>query len=236
MSDPRLREECLERVPGSDADGDVVLVGTLHDHPASAHRVQSVVERESPAVLALELPPLAVPLFEHHATDTMTPPTFGGEMSAAIQAADGAEVVGVDGPSLAFLGRVVATLHRERASLTTVRSTARSVLSLTKTALTRRVAAAFTALTALQMTVDVPTVYDAGWSDDAERQAADERALMETAEAMRSAFDPPPAADVRTTARERHMADRLTTLRARGDVVAVVGQGHVDAVAAHLRD
>ncbi|MBX0322281.1 hypothetical protein EGH21_04445 [Halomicroarcula sp. F13] len=195
-----------------------------------------MVERESPAVLALELPPLAVPLYEHHASDAMTPPTFGGEMSAAIQAADGAAIVGIDGPSPSFLRRVVAALHRERASLETVRRTAQSVLSLTKTALTRRLAATLATLTAVQVTVDVPTVYDAGWGDDAERQATDERERMETAEAMRSAFDPPPPAAVRTTARERHMADRLATLRSRGDVVAVVGQGHGDAVAARLAD
>jgi len=232
--DPRVDAAAIERV-GSD-DGTVVLVGVLHDHPASTYRVRAVVEAVDPAVLALELPPLAVPLAACHATDERTPPTLGGEMSAAIQAADTDRVVGVDGPATGFLWHLVDELRAERASLDTLRRTASRLRSITTTALGRRVAAAVAALTALQVTVDPPTVYDTGHSDDPTRQAAEERRRVETAVSMLRAFAPPPAAEVVRSARERYMTERLKALRTTGDVVAVVGMAHLDAVADALRD
>ena len=226
-SDPRLDEDCIERVGG------VVLVGVLHDHPASTYRVRTVIETVDPDVLALELPPLAVPLAVHHATDERTPPALGGEMSAAIQAADTDRVVGVDGPSVGFLRYLAAELYAERAAPDTVRRAAAALRSVTSRAVTRRLTAAVAALTTLQVVVDPPTAYDTGLADDPERQAAEERRRVDTARSMLQAFAPPPAAAIRRSARERYMADRLAALS--GDVVAVVGLAHLDAVGSHLR-
>jgi pheromone shutdown protein TraB len=195
-----------------------------------------MLDAVAPDVLALELPPLAVPLADHHAADERTPPTFGGEMSAAIQAADTDRVVGIDGPSLGFLRYLAAELYDRDASLSTVKKTAEAVRSVTATALTRRVAAAVAMTMTVQLAVDAPTAYDTGRTDDPERQAEEERRRVETAESMLQAFSTPPAAAISRTARERYMADRLATLGRTGDVVAVVGMAHLDPVAGHLRD
>jgi pheromone shutdown protein TraB len=233
-SDPRLSPEYVERIRSD--DGDVVLVGTVHDHPASAYRARTVVERESPTVLALEAPPLSVPLFEHHAATERTPPRFGGEMSAAIQAADTDHVVGIDGPTASFLGRLLRRLWRERASLETIRTTGQALTGATRAALRARLAATLVTLTTFRVAVDTPTVYDTDRDDDPDRQAADERDRVRTATTMLSAFEPPPAAIVRTSTREQYMADRLAALRETGDVVAIVGMAHLDGVVSRLRE
>jgi len=227
-TDPRLDEATIARVGG------VVLVGVLHDHPASVYRVRTVVEAVDPDALALELPPLAVPLAAHHAADERTPPALGGEMSAAVQAAGTDRVVGIDGPSVGFLRYLAAELYAEGAAPATVRRAAASLRSVTSRAVTRRATASVAALTAVQVAVDPPTTYDTGRADDPAHQAAEERRRVDTAQSMLQAFRPPPAAAIRRAARERYMADRLGALA--GDVVAVVGLAHLDAVAGHLRD
>src|SRR6056297_2195481 len=100
LTDPRMNDEYVRRLP----DAGVTLVGVVHDHPASVHRAREVVRERDPDVVALEAPPLAMPLYETYARESRTPPTFGGEMSAAAQAAreEDAEVVGIDGPTVAF--------------------------------------------------------------------------------------------------------------------------------------
>ncbi|WP_277539971.1 hypothetical protein [Haloarcula laminariae] len=229
-ADPRLGEAHIERVGG------VVLVGVLHDHPASVYRVRSVVDRVDPDAVALELPPLAVPLAVRQAADERTPPTLGGEMSAAVQAADTDRVVGIDGPSAGFLRYLAAELYAERASADTVRKVAAGLRSVTARAVKRRAAAAVTALTSVQLAVDPPTTYDTGRTDDPARQAEEERRRADTARSMLRTFAAPPAAAVRRAARERYMADRLAALGGTDEVVAVVGLAHLDAVAGHLRD
>jgi len=229
-ADPRLDETTIARV------GKVVLVGVLHDHPASIYRVRTVIDAVSPDVLALELPPLAVPLAAHHAADERTPPALGGEMSAAVQAADADRVVGIDGPSVGFLRYLATELRAERAAPETIRRTAAALRSVTSRAVTRRLVAAVASLTTVQVAVDPPTAYDTGRGDDPVAQAAEERRRVDTAQSMLRAFTPPPAAAIRRTARERYMADRLAAFSGTGDMVAVVGLAHLDAVAGYLRD
>ena len=79
-SDPRVTGEFVRRV--SNDAGTVTLVGVVHDHPASSYRVRQVVEDVDPEVLALELPPISIPLYEQYASSDRNPPVFGGEMSA----------------------------------------------------------------------------------------------------------------------------------------------------------
>lgn len=229
-TDPRLDETHLERA------GSIVLVGVLHDHPASIYRVRTVVDTVDPDALALELPPLAVPLAVRQAADEHTPPALGGEMSAAVQAADTDRVVGIDGPSIGFLRYLAAELYAERAAPDTVRKAATGLRSVTSRAVRRRVAAAVTALTAVQVAVDPPTTYDTGRTDDPAQQAEDERRRIDTARSVLRTFASPPAAAIRRAARERYMADRLAALGGTADVVAVVGRAHLDAVAGRLRD
>ena len=66
----------------------LLVVGCVHDHPASVFRARSLVESLAPDVVAVELPGLAVPLFERVGrTADEGPDSVGGEMSAALPAA-----------------------------------------------------------------------------------------------------------------------------------------------------
>jgi pheromone shutdown protein TraB len=155
-------------------------------------------------------------------------------MSAAIQAADTDRVVGIDGPSIGFLRRLAAELYRQRASPSTLRTTAGALCSVTATALRSRLAGTVAAHTSVHPAVELPTAYDTDRSDDAETQAADEQERMRTAASMLRAFQPPPATAIHRAARERYMADRLSSLDSDGPVVAVLGKAHLDAVAERL--
>ena len=232
--DPRLSGEHVRTVSGS--SGTVTLVGVVHDHPASTFRVQSIVADQNPDILALELPPVALPLFEQYARDDRTPPVFGGEMSAAIQAASGARVVGIDGPTAGFTGRLVRTLYRNGSSLETTRRVIEGMLSATKQALVCRAASHLASVTGVRLEVDSPLTYETGWDDDPERQAVDERMHLDRARSVLDVFEPPRAMHIRDTAREAHMADKLDDLQKDGGVVAVVGRDHLDQITAQLSD
>lgn len=240
-TDPRISGDYLRRFTESngiehDAElGSVTLVGVVHDHPASKHRVRSVLEAVDPNVLALELPPIAVPLFEEYADVDRAPPRFGGEMSTAIQASSTARSVGIDGPTPAFTARLLRSLRRKQVSLDTLRSVLRGLTSVTKHAVVCRAAATLSRLTSLRVEVDAPIDHDTEWTDDPERQATDEHTQVRRAEAVLDAFEPSRASQFRDATREAHMADRLADLRSEGPVVAVVGIDHLDGVAAELR-
>ncbi len=233
-SDPRRTGDYVRRIPGGPGHGEVVLTGVVHDHPASRYRARSLVEAVDPEVLALELPPLAVPLFERYADDERTPPAAGGEMSAAIQAATTDAVVGIDGPTPAFLVRLARTLYREDAALSDVRAVLGGLVSVTRHAVACRLAASRVASRPDRPPVDAPVAPDSGRPDDPERQAADERSHIRRAESVLSAFGGLDAVHLRDVAREAHMAARLAALRREGTVVAVVGVGHLDALAERL--
>jgi len=235
QEDPRTTGENVRLLdaPGDDCN-DVVLVGVVHDHPASKHRVRTTVDDVEPDVLAVELPPLAVPLFERYATDERFPPVFGGEMSAAIRAAETDAVVGIDGPAPGFLLRLVRNLRREDSSASTVRRTLAGLASVTRHAVTCRLAASVAALTPVRPAVDGRVDHDCGPDDDPREQAADERDQIRRARAAMSVFGPSRATRLRDETREAHMASRLSTLRKDGRTVAVVGIDHLDAVADRL--
>ena len=226
--DPRITGDHLRSIDAP--TGTVTLVGVVHDHPASAFRVRTVVTDRDPDVLALELPPLSLPLFERYAEDTRTPPAFGGEASAAIQAATG-RVVGIDGPTLPFLRRLVARLRREDGSIETARGVLDGLTSVTRNALRCRFAASLAAATGVRVEVDSPVAYAADRTDGPRRQAEDERRQIDRARAVMDAFEPSRGASLGDDVREAHMADRLDDLRPEGDVVAVVGRHHLDRVA-----
>ncbi|WP_050033404.1 hypothetical protein [Halorubrum halophilum] len=230
--DPRITGQHLRSI--DTPTGTVTLVGVVHDHPASAYRVRSVVSDCDPEILALELPPLSLPIFERYAEDTRTPPVFGGEASAAIQAATTDRVVGIDGPTLPFVRRLAATLYREGGSLETVRGVLDRFTSVTKNALRCRLAGSIAAVTSIRMEVDSPVTYATDRTDGPDRQAENERRQIERARAVMDAFEPSRAVAFGDDVREAHMADQLAGFRNDGDVVAVVGRHHLDPVTEQL--
>jgi pheromone shutdown protein TraB len=247
-ADPRLTGEYVRRLGSDDSSdnasdgvandatdaGDVTLVGVVHNHPASKHRIRAVLDEVDPAVLGLELPPVAVPLYDFDADDWRTPPRFGGEMSTAIQAAATDRVVGIDGPDPGFVVRLVRNLLGEDASLSTARSVLSSLAGVTKRAVGCRLAAAVARTIGVRFDVSDPAAHDCSWADPPAAQARDERAQVERARTIAETFEQPATARVRDRTRDQHMASRLSDLRQEGDVVAVVGIAHLDPVCERL--
>jgi pheromone shutdown protein TraB len=229
-----MNEEFVRRLP----DAELTLVGVVHDHPASVHRARAVVRERAPEVVALEAPPLAVPLYETYADDSRTPPAFGGEMSAAAQAASerDAEVVGIDAPTPDFFARLAANCWSEAASLGTLRRVASGVAAVTRHALTCRLAAGVAERTSLRVEVDDPIDHDCSRTDPPAVQARDEREQARRSQSLLRAFDPPRPVKLRDETREECMAERLESLRSRGETVAIVGLDHLESVAATLRE
>lgn len=233
--DPRVTGDHVRRLPATPDGQRVILVGVVHDHPASTYRATQVVREARPDVLALELPPLAVPLFEAYARDERTPPAFGGEMSAAIQIAGTARAVGVDGPSLRFVRHLLAAVVDGRHSPGAAASLCRSLGSVTKHAAVCRLASILARQTGLRVEVDQPVEHEVDRSDDPAEQARDERSEIQAARTVMDVFQPAAASAARKPLREGHMAEQLSRLRREGEVVAIVGIGHLDALTTRLR-
>jgi hypothetical protein len=243
-ADPRLNEEYLRRLP----ELGLTLVGVVHDHPASVHRARAVVRERDPEAVALEAPPLATPLYrayaedsnseDSNAGDSQIPPRFGGEMSAAAQAADecDAEVVGIDGPTADFFARLARNCWRERASPETLRRVASGVASVTRHALVCRGAAEIAERTSLRVEVDSPVEHDCDRLDSPAVQARDERRQAKRSQSLLRAFDPPRPVRLRDETREECMAAKLETLCSQGETVAVVGLDHLDGVVEQLAE
>jgi len=233
-NDPRLTGEQIRRI--QNPSGTVTLVGVVHDHPASKHRVRSIIEDAKPDILALELPSLAIPLFESYAVDSRTPPLFGGEMSTAIQAVATDRIVGIDGPAPGFVAALGRTLLAENASRSTVQSVAGNLLSATKEAVVCRAAGVVADITSMRLEVDSPVEYETEWEDSPEAQAADEHTQLNRAHAVMDALEPSRAVAFQDMARESYMTDQIEKLSQQGDLVAVVGSGHLDEVTDQLRE
>ncbi|EMA33424.1 hypothetical protein [Halobiforma nitratireducens] len=241
IDDPRVTDRFCRRLPG--ADGDLLLLGVVHDHPASVGRVERVLEAVDPGpeTVALELPPAATPLYEAYARDADThPPRFGGEMSAAIRAAPDANIVGIDAPNWSFLRRVLTRLVADRASARTARRVVSSVGAASREAVTCRVAATLTNATSMTIAHDdhEPIEYDCTHDDPPERQASHERSHVAGVHALLGGIDADgdqSALAYRDDTREECMIDRLEQLRRdAGDVVAVVGIDHLERLADEL--
>ncbi|WP_049921939.1 hypothetical protein [Halopiger djelfimassiliensis] len=237
FADPRVTDRFCHRLGGP--AGDLLLLGVVHDHPASVGRVQRVLETVEPDVLALELPPAALPLYRAYARDKGNgdrPPRFGGEMSAAIRTAPDADIVGIDAPNWSFLRRLVTRLVADRVSSATARRVISSLGGATREALACRVAATLTHATSMTVTRDDPIEYDCSHDDSPARQAEHERSHVAGVQALLGsvATESTSALAVRDETRERCMVERLETLRTRGDTVAVVGVDHLETLAAEL--
>lgn len=230
-SDPRRTGEYVRHVAGTPAP--LTVVGVVHDHPASVYRARRTIEEVQPDVLALELPPVAVSLFETYASTVRQPPVFGGEMSAAIQAFDGTRTVGIDRPTPGYLLDLLGTVLAERPSPRVAGKLLSDTVSAARHAITCRVAATIADRTSVRLEVDAPTNHDADRSDTPSDQASDEGKQVRRSRAFANAFarsTQTRAADLEDETRERHMASRLAGLARDESVVAVVGIDHLEAI------
>ena len=234
VDDPRLSAQFLRSVPHSSA-GTVTLLGVVHDHPASVARVRLVCETLEPEVLALELPPAALPLYRTYAREDRSPPRFGGEMSAALQVSEDASVVGIDAPNWSFLRRLCTRLVADRVSPSVARRVLSSLGGATREALACRMAATLTHATSMTVTRDDPIEYTCTHEDTPACQADHERAHVAGIQALLAGTDDS-TLTYRDETRERCMIERLETARERGDVVAVVGVDHLEALECGLSE
>ena len=228
-SDPRITKHALVEVTPY-----ITLVGVVHDHPASCHRVRSVIADRQPSTLALELPPLAVPLFERYANPTDAMPDWGGEMSAAIEAYDGSTILGIDGPSQGFLSHGIESWRAGTLTTSDMLGFLRRVSGAMTTAIHARTAASLPSPLARRCRVGTPLDYAVDDTDDPRVQARDERNHVARARAVMDAMDPAAGVDHRDRIREDWMAAQLSSVSASESVVAVVGMGHLDALAERL--
>ncbi|WP_254537530.1 hypothetical protein [Halomarina litorea] len=214
--DPRVDPEFVRRVG---EDRPLYLVGTVHGHPASAYRARAVAAAVRPGVLALELSPTALPAFRAGRSDD--------EMSAAMAGAPGARHVGIDAVDGPFLTSLARRLVAERVDRGTVCTVVRNLTGVVRRSLEHRVRGRTPA-------VEPEATYDCTIEDPPAEQAANERAHVRKCATLLGATVSPPAQRVTNAAREERMARHLDALRREGSVVAVVGWGHVDALAALL--
>ena len=234
-ADPRVDPERVRCLDGDGDTGSVLLIGVVHDHPASVFRVSQLLTTFDPDVLALELPPLSIPLFRRYARDTDTPPRLGGEMSAAIGAAGAVLVVGVDAPNRRYLRTLVARL-RDAGSRDLLAAVARDTGAGLGQAVACRLGAVVGRLTPHTPRVYTHIPYETTLLDDPETQADHEDRHLARHRAFVDVVEPPPATALVDRTREDVMAARLHELRGEGDVVAVVGTNHLAPLAARLAD
>lgn len=244
LADPRISRRDFRHRPSTGDDGSVTLVGVVHDHPASTFRVVETIAALDPDVVALEIAPVAVPLFRQYASETGTDPetiasksSDGGEMSAAIGAAGDARVVGIDLPNASVVGTVLDSVRTESLSVRGVVQAGHAFGIQTLHALQCRISHA-----ASRIGVDVDPKLDArrdvySRTASPDDQADEEDKAIAAGTTLLRAFSRPPAMEAFDRAREAAMADELRTHCRNGtDVVAVVGHAHLNPIAERLED
>lgn len=230
---PRVQPADLRCSPPTDEEGYVVLVGVVHDHPASVFRAGHVVDVLQPDVLAVELPSLAIPLFESFPAASGGRQRLGGEMTAALRAAPG-RTVGIDAPSLGYTARLFTYLLTERVSPRLVVGVLRDLAIASAQATWTLVAASAGRLLGRQFRAHTPVRHDVSPDSTPDEQARAERAHVAARRALLDAIAIPESIVVIDRLRETVMADRLRALRRDGDVVAVLGIEHLEPVYALL--
>lgn len=230
LGDPRITGEALRCIPSGNGAGAALLVGVVHDHPASTYRVARILETVTPDVLALELPPLALPLFRMYARDVYTPPRLGGEMSMALQAAGDVESVGIDGPNRTYLRMLVGNLADQDISGRAIPSVLKDIVTSSAQALTCRLGALVGTVTPLRLRVYSHIEYDCTLLDSPTTQEAHEREYLSQQRAFLKAVKIPQSIQVIDRTREESMAAQLQELRMHGDVTAIIGMEHLDTV------
>lgn len=232
LTDPRVESDQLRVFDAPDGHP-LVVVGCVHDHPASVYRVRAVVRSLVPDAVAVELPELAVPLFERVGVDGGPDATPGGEMSAALAAADAvdADVTGVDALDARFARTLLSELRRESLAPTTIKRVLGAVSNVSRHALACRLSAALgrygTPTPVRRRTYE----HEVDGSTPATEQASDERRQVTRSLSVLRALERPVADEVVDAARERTMAANLAALGREESVVAVVGFDHLSGIA-----
>lgn len=224
-SDPRVTADlCRQLTRGS---GQVVLVGVVHDHPASCVRVRRVAQALEPETVCLELPPTTVHRYRETLESTDAARTTGGEMGVAMQATPEATHVGIDGLDTRFLRTLASTVTAQRPAVRTLARTARGVGTMAKQLLGSQ----------LRVWGNEPDTgidveqFESLRGGSPELQAADERRQLERSASFLRAVETPAAISLREETRETCMAHRLVTCLEDGPVLAVLGMDHLDPVA-----
>lgn len=241
-NEPCVNDEHVRRVPPDATGTETVVVGVVHDHPASVRRVKALAMATDPDVLALELPPLAIPLLRRRVRRDDGPiPAVRGrghgepasdrdEMAAAVAAAPDARTVGVDGIDGQFLAALARTLRAEGADPGAVRR----VAGRTARIALRTGACWLRGATGIGSDDPVPgATYDCPDGDPL-GQADHEREHVRQCAALLGAVERPVAARAIDEARESCLARRIAALDDGARVLAVVGWAHLDAVADRL--
>jgi|AntDeeMinimDraft_5_1070356.scaffolds.fasta_scaffold00019_6 pheromone shutdown protein TraB len=224
--DPRLDREFWRFVPATTGQSAAILVGVVHDHPASMHRVETLIREFEPDAVGLELPATSLPHFVR--TANAKEAGDGGEMAAAIAAAGNADVEPIDTLGRRFFDRFARRARTVGASFGTVRRALRNVGRIVRHA----VAVRFERQDATAVYGDGgPTVTR---TDAPSVQADDERTQVARSRSLLGAIERPPADVLLDETRERTMAANVDELRESGTVVAVVGMDHLDDVADEL--
>lgn len=237
LSDPRVDPDQL-RLFADPTGNPILLVGCVHDHPASVYRVRALIESLVPDVVGVELPGLALPLFERVGRESSGDGTLGGEMSEALAAgaAVGAEPAGIDTLDARFFRSLVGELRRESPPAGTLKRVLASVADVGRHALSCRLSAAlgrFGSATPVRR-----RAYDHEVDDHTPpaAQADDERRQLTRSLSVLRAFEQPVANEVVDAARERTMVANLTAYSEGGTVVAVVGFDHLSAISGLLEE
>ena len=242
LEDPRVAHSDFRHVPATHGNGWVTLVGVVHDHPASVFRVVETLTELEPDTVALEIAPVAIPLFHQLARDQGTDPetglpesSGGGEMSAAIGAAGDAHVVGIDLPNRASLKTMFEAIRHESLSARRALRAGHAFGVQALHAVHCRVSHV-----ASKIGIDIDPKLDprsdtSTRTESPDAQAAEEDAAVAAGTTLLRAFSRPPAMEAFDRAREAAMADELRTHRQDGsNVVAVVGYAHLNPILERL--
>jgi len=236
--DPRLNSDFWAALPAAENHTHPTLVvGTVHDHPASSYRVRTLAEEFDPEILALELPSVALPYYEQQARRKPAAETTC-EMSTAIGACPASNVVGIDSLGPAFFGELTRTARAESASVKTISHVLKDVAQIARHAVTRRVNALQAPIqegTPDHGRLSADTADHATHTDTPADQAHDERAQVARSRSLLGAIKRPKADMLLDRTREKNMARKIESLSHEGPVLAVVGQGHLDEIATHMK-
>ncbi|ACV48094.1 MULTISPECIES: hypothetical protein [Halomicrobium] len=222
LADPRIRTDHFRLL--EDPDGAVLLIGVVHDHPASVYRVDSAIRALDPDTVAVELPPLALPLFEAGGE---------GEMSAALAATD-ADSAAIDAHGPRFLAALVDEIRDRSPDGETLARIASNALAVGRQALSCRLASVFGRDRFPTPLADGGIDLDVERPGDPATVAEHERRHLSRSFSVLRAFERPAADEIVDAARERTMARALAGTD--GTAVAVVGFEHLDGIVAELRD
>lgn len=238
LTDPRVDPEQFRVFESSDGVP-LLVAGCVHDHPASVFRVRALVESLRPDAVGVELPGLAVPLFERVGRESEREPgrgDVGGEMSAALAAgaAVGAERAGIDTMDGRFVRALAREIRTESPSRETIGRVLGSVCTVGRHALSCRVSAALGRFGSTTPVAERAYDHDVDRSAPAAVLAADERRQLTRSRSVLGALERPVANEVVDAAREETMVANLVDLVDSQSVVAVVGFDHLSGITDRL--